>query len=219
MQIRVLTLLAVFLPATACLAQSSAPEPAPGLRIPNGSLPFAFEHFKGSPQLVPVHHSSVEVNNHKGANVAGALAGSFLYKPKMSTELAGPHARTVLHDGQPSFYVHVLEDPDGGGDSANSENFVYAIVRATPDKDRRVFAQIRFTQLTGNAKRNDGQVETATERLPDGWLKIMPTTPLAPGEYALTPVPKAQNAFATVVFDFQVDPAAANDTDAIEPAP
>ena len=33
MQIRVLTLLAVFLPATACLAQSSAPEPAPGLRI------------------------------------------------------------------------------------------------------------------------------------------------------------------------------------------
>lgn len=96
---------------------------------------------------------------------------------------------------------------------------MYAIVRATPDKDRRVFAQIRFTQLTGNAKRNDGQVETATERLPDGWLKIKPTTPLAPGEYALTPVPKAQNAFATVVFDFQVDPAAANDTDAIEPAP
>ncbi len=218
MHIRTLTLLVASLTATACPAQSAAPEPVPGLRIPSGSLPFAFEHFQGKPQLVPVHHSTVEVNNHKGTNVAGSLAGSFLYKPKMSTELAGAHARTVLHDPQPAFYVHALEDPDSGGDTENSETTVYALVRATADKDRRIFAQIRFTQLTGNAKRSDSQVETATERLPGGWLKITPTIPLAPGEYALTPIPKAQNAFSTVVFDFQADPNAANDADAIQPA-
>ena len=115
--------------------------------------------------------------------------------------------------------LSTLEDPDSGGDSAQSESIVFAIVRATPDKGRRVFAQIRFTQLTGNAKRNDGQVEATTERLAGGWLKITPASPLAAGEYALTPVPKNQNAFSTVVFDFQVDPAAANDADAIEAAP
>jgi hypothetical protein len=189
------------------------PEPAPGLRIPAGSLPYALDHFQGKPQLVPVHHSNIELNNHRGANVAGSLAGSFLYKPKITFEVAGEHARTILHDAQPSFYVHVLEDPDSGP----NDGPVFAIVSAMPGKDRRVFAQIRFTQLTGNAKRNDGSVDLTVEHPPGGWLKITPQSPLPPGEYALTPIPKAQNAFSTVVFDFAIDPTAANDADAVQP--
>ena len=197
---------------------AQVPEPAPGLRIPSGSLPYALDHFDGKPQLVPVHHSSVELNNHKAANVAGSLAGSVFYKPKMSVEVSGASARTVLHDPKPAFYVHTLQDTDGGGDAAGSEAPAFAIVTALVDKDRRIFAQIRFTTLTGNAKRNDGVVESTTERLPDGWLKITPQAPLAPGEYALTPVPKAQNAFSSVVFDFRIAPLAANAPDAVTPA-
>lgn len=193
--------------------------PAPGLTIPGGSLPYALDHFDGVAQLVPIHHSTVEVNSHKGANVAGSLAGSFFYKPKMTVEVAGPHARTVLHDAQPAIYVHMMEDPDGGGETGASETSVFAIVHAVSDKDRRVFAQVRFTQLTGNAKRNDGVVETTTERLAGGWIRLVPTAPLTPGEYAFTPIPKAQNAFATVVFDFTVDPAAPNVTDAVRARP
>ena len=192
-----------------------APQPAPGLRVPGGGLPYALDHFDGKPELVPVHHSTVEVNNHKAANVAGSLAGSFFYKPKMSVEVTGMHARTVLHDLQPAIYIHTMQDTDDGGDTASSETMVFAIVRAIPDKDRRIFAQIRFTQLTGNAKRNDGLVETTTEYLPEGWLKITPQAPLTLGEYALTPIPKAQNTFSTVVFDFAVVPSAPNAPDAI----
>ncbi len=204
--------------ASVCAAQT-APLAAPGLSIPSGSLPYALDHFEGKPELVPVHHSSVTVNNHKGANVAGSLAGSVFYKPKMTVEVAGAHARTILHDGAPSFYIHVGEDPDGGGDSASSESPVFAIVLATPDKDRRIFAQVRFTQLTGNAKRNDGIVDSTTERLPGGWLKITPKAPLPSGEYALNPIPKSQNAFSTVVFDFSIDPSAPNAADAVKPTP
>ncbi len=188
---RVASLLVFAVAFALAVAQSTAPVAAPGLTIPGGSLPYALDHFEGKAELVPVHHSSVEVNNHKGANLAGSLASSVFYKPKMTVEVAGVHARTVLHDGTPSFFVHVMQDPDAGGDTANSETTVFAIVRATPDKERRVFAQVRFTQLTGNAKRNDGMVESTTETLPGGWLKLTPKTPLAAGEYALNPIPES----------------------------
>jgi hypothetical protein len=220
MSIRCCCLFAVLLPlAQPGSAQTAPPLAAPGLMIPSGSLPYALDHFNGQPELVPVHHSSVEVNAHKGANVAGSLAGSVFYKPKTTVELAGLHARTTLHDVLPSFYIHLLEDPDGAGDSPSSETPAFAIVRAQPAKDRRVFAQVRFTQLTGNAKRDDHAIEGSIERLPGGWLKLTPKSPLAAGEYALSPIPKAQNAFSTVLFDFAIDPQAPNATDAIQPTP
>lgn len=192
-------------------AQSS-PEVAPGLRLSGGNVPLALDKFQGKPELVPVHHSTVEMNNHKGANLAGSLAGSVFYKPKITVEVAGAHARTTLHDARPAFYVRVMQDPGGPDDGP-----AFAILHAIPDKDRRVFAQIKFTQLTGNAKRNDGLVDTTTEKLPDGWVKVTPNEPLTPGEYALAPVLKQQNAFSTVVYDFALNPAAPNAPDAVLP--
>ena len=201
----------------ACAAQSHAPTAAPGLAVPGGSLPYALDHFQGKPELVPVHHSSVQLNNHKGANIAGSLAGSLFYKPKATVEVAGLHARTVLHDGTPAFYVQLLIDSDSQANSSDSLTPSFAIVQAVPDKDRRIFAQIRFTPLTGDAKRRDGIVDSTIERLEDGWIKITPTAPLAAGEYAITPIPKTQNAFSTVVYDFTIDPKAPNASDAIAP--
>jgi hypothetical protein len=192
-------------------AQSS-PEPIPGVHIPNGDVPWAVDVYDGKQQIVPIHHTAIDLNNHKGANVAGSLAGSFFYKPKMTTEINGAHARVSLHIGKPIFYVRVMNDPEGD----SSDGFSYwAIVRATVKNDRRILAKIKFTQLTGNAKRSDSQVEASIEKLGDGWLKITPTTPLSPGEYALQPIPKGQNAFSTVVFDFSIDPKGPNATDAL----
>lgn len=205
--------------------QADLPFVAPGLHIPNGSgaLPLALDRFGGVPERVPVHHSTIEVNNHKGANVAGSLAGSVFYKPKMTTELPGAHARTVLHDPGLSILVRGQAMDDPGGETAESEMITWALVRATAtkshDEDRRVFAQVRFTSLTGDAKRHDGIVEATTEKLSGGWLKLTPKTALEPGEYAVTPVPHTQNTFASVVYDFTLDPAAPNATDAIAAKP
>jgi hypothetical protein len=191
----------------------TVPEPIPGVHIPNGSIPWAVDIYEGKQQLVPIHHTTVEVNNHKGTNVAGSLAGSVFYKPKVTTEVNGAHARVALHSDKPVFYVHIMDDP--GGDSSDPATPGWAIVRATINKDRRILAQVNFTQLTGNAKRNDSQVDAATEMLGDGWFKIVPKDPLSPGEYALQPVPKAANTFSTVVFDFTIDSRAPNAPDAL----
>ena len=199
--------------ACQALAQQ-IPDPmvAPGLTVPRSALPFAVDHFQGAPQLVPIHHSNVEVNNHKGANVAGSIMGSVFYKPKMTVEVEGEHARSVVHDTRPVFYLHILQDP---GDTGPED--VYAIIKAMPDKGRRIFAKVRFTQMTGDAKRDDGMVDTITEHLPNGWLKLTPRDALAPGEYAVSPIMKSQNAFPTMVYDFMLDPAAPNATDAVQP--
>ncbi|RZU40891.1 hypothetical protein [Edaphobacter modestus] len=130
----------------------------------------------------------------------------------MTTEIDGAHARVALHAGKPIFYVHFMDDP--GGDSSDASFGNWAIVRAKINKDRRVLAQVNFTQLTGNAKRSDAQVDATVEKVSDGWLKITPKEPLSAGEYALQPVPKVANTFSTVVFDFTLDPNAPNSPEA-----
>lgn len=205
-------LLAFIVPFTHSMRAQSSPEPIPGVHIPNGSIPWAVDIYDGKQQIVPIHHTAIQVNNHKGANVAGSLAGSVFYKPKMTTEVSGAHARLALHIEKPVFYVHVMDDPDGDSSGAFAQ---WAIVRAIIKKDRRILAQVNFTQLTGNAKRSDSQVDATVEKLPDGWLKITPVNPLAPGEYALQPVTKVANTFSMVIFDFTIDPKAPNAPDAL----
>lgn len=143
---------------------------APGLTITSGTLPWAVEQYQDKPQLVPIHHSTVELNSHTGANIAGSLAGSFVYKPK----LAGAHARTRLHSTTPVFYIFAGDDSDRSGDTDKSLTQSWAIVGALPVKDRRVFSKIQYTQLTGKAKRDDGNVRTQIESLGGGWYRLTP---------------------------------------------
>jgi hypothetical protein len=196
-------------------AQNSPFQVAPGLSITDGSVPWALETFQGKQQLVPIHHSTIEVNRHTGANVAGSLAGSFFYKPKMTTELSTPHARTQLHSTVPVFYLQYQQDSDNSGDSAKSATLTWAIVAATSVKDHRIFAATRYTQLTGNAKRQDGVIDAEVVDLSGGWYKITPKKALDQGEYAITPIFKGQNLFAAVIYDFGIDPSAANPKDTV----
>jgi hypothetical protein len=198
--------------------QSAAPTVAPGLTISGGAI-WAVDRFDGKTELVPMHHSTVEVNNHTGSNVAGALAGSFFYHPKMTTELPGVYARTVLHAMRPAIYIHVGQDSDSGNQDDKSDTMTLALVHATVKNDHRIFAKVQFTSLTGHAKRADGIVETTTENLPGGWLKLMPDAALDVGEYAITPIMKTQNTFAAVVYDFSLAPNAPNAPDAVQAKP
>ena len=174
-------------------------------------MPYALDSFDGKPELIPIQHSNVSVNNHTGANVAGELAGSFFYKPKATTELRGEEAAVTLHSRRPILYFHI------DGDADHNENLAgWAIVRAKADKDRRIVAQIRFTQLTGHGKHNDDIIDTKEGHLPDGWTTITPSEDLANGQYVLTPIYKG-NLFASTVYAFGIDPSAPEDELAIKP--
>lgn len=200
----------------AAFAQGSAPEAAPGLPLPNGNRPYALDTFKGEKQLVPVHSSAVQANNHKGANVAGGLLAGPFYKAKFTTELSGPSAHTAIHSTSPTFYVRV-QRADSGEDAGVVAG--WAIVHAAVDKDHRLLSTVKFTQFTGSAKRNDSQVDVTIAELGDGWLSITPKAPMPNGEYALLPVTRQENTFSTIVFDFRIDPTAENAADAVTARP
>ncbi len=197
--------------------QDAGVEVAPGLSLVRRSVPVAVDTFEGKKELVPVHPSAVQLNQHKGANVTGGLLAGPFYKAKMTTELAGVSARTALHSGSVMFFAPGPDESDP--DAAGQPVMGWAIVHAAVVQDHRMLTTIKFTQLTGNAKRSDGQVEVTTEKLPRGWLKITPAAPLTPGEYALLPVPAQANVFSTSVYDFKVDPDAPNASDAVTAAP
>jgi hypothetical protein len=200
------------------LTGQARPRAAAGLSVPGTAMPYALDSFDGKPELVPIHHSNVSVNNHTGSNVAGEMAGSIFYKPKLTAELSGTAAAVTLHSRKPVLYFHVDDQDDSNAD--HNENLVgWAIARAKPEKDKRIVTQIRFTQLTGRGKRNDDIIDAKEAHLPNGWTTLTPNEDLANGQYVLTPIYKAGNTFATTVYAFGIDPNAPEAAGAIEPDP
>lgn len=186
-----------------------------GLTIPNTRTPWAVDTFQDQAQLVPVHHSTIAVNRHNGANIAGSLAGSFFYKPKLTTELDGLNARTQLHSKTPIFYLLNEFDDDPGGQQKDSVTASYAIVKVVQAKNRRIMDTLSFTQLTGNAKHVGTFIEATSTKTPDGWVRIEPKSPMEEGEYCILPIPSVKGSYSTVVFDFGITLGAPNAKDAI----
>lgn len=198
------------------LIGQQGPEVAAGLNVPGTTMPYALDLFEGKPELVPIHHSNVSVNNHAGSNVAGELAGSFFYKPKMTTELPGPEAAITLHSRRPVLYFHIDGEDDPNAD--HNENLVgWSIAHAKQEKDKRVITQIRFTQLTGHGKHTDDIIDAQEAHLPNGWTTLTPNEDLANGQYVLTPIYKMGNTFAPTVYAFGVNPSAPEAKGAIQP--
>jgi hypothetical protein len=214
MRTSIVTALAAATALTLSAAMWQGPEVAPGLSIPHGGVPWALDQFAGSPELVPVHHSTVSVNNHRRSNLAkSALFG----KQKMTTQLDGLHASTRIHTQTPAFFVPVGEDDPGGHDSPNSELPSWAIVQAHPDKDIRVLQQVAFTAITNNANRQEGVIAIDSVKVPGGLLKLTPKEPMPEGEYAIIPLTHTPNTFASVVYDFGIEAAAPEAADAVKP--
>lgn len=196
-------------------AASTRPLAAPGLQVPEGSIPYALDQFQGQPILVPIHHSVVAANNHAGANFAGAMAESFFYKPKVTVELSGEHSRVQLHTDLPVLYLHLSQDPEYASDAQKADGFTLVLVRATIKKGKRVLSTIHFNSMGHHPKRSNGTVDINIEPLPGGWIRITPQQPLTLTEYALMPIPNSPSLFAAVVFDFGIDLKAPIASDAI----
>ncbi|MBS1820818.1 MAG: hypothetical protein JST61_02385 [Acidobacteria bacterium] len=208
-------LASIVLPNAQLSAQTTL-EVQPGLTIPNWKTPWVLDSYNKQPQLVPLHHSLVSVNNHTGSNLAGATVGSFFYKPKITTELYGLHSRNVLHTSSPVIYLLLDTDQDDSGEGKSDDLMEFAIVRAVQKKGKRIIDRIQITQLTGNSRHVGDAVEVDITHLPNSWYRITPKISLADGEYALLPIPKKEyGMYSTMVWDFAVDGNAPNSKEAI----
>ena len=197
-------------------AETSRPEVAPGLRVPNAGHVWALDKFAGQPQLLQLKYVSPRLNNHAASNFAGVNLAPFIYKPKQTLELSGSAASVRLHNGTPAIFFVITSNEDAADPSASFGELVIAKLQV--NNDRRIVSTTAFTQVTAKAKRSAEQIETITEKVGNGWYKIYPKAPLSPGEYAFLRMPDQANRFSTAIYDFAIDPEAPQSPNAVQAA-
>jgi len=179
---------------------------APGLHIPNGNLPWALDTVEDKAALIPVHHSAITEPTEVNADAAN-----------LTHTVTGVHARTELRSANPVFFLHANDRTENTGDAGRGNPTGWAMVSATVQNGSRTIPHVRFSQISQGTACAAPLVCLQAEALPDGWIKLTATAPLAPGEYALIPVPRQPKPGLLVLYDFAVDPAAAMPKDAVLP--
>jgi hypothetical protein len=219
------------------LADTPLPQVAPGLRIPEDTGVFLFDNFQGEPQLDEIQQTSGDINRNTKSNIfRGAI--NPIAGLQQSIELEGAHAKVQSHVGVPSLYLNLGPDtpqPDSSkSKSANprasngpqepekpqqAESPIvpfdrYLIIRATVKGNKRLVGELKRS-VTGKVSQEEHPVKTTIDNVAGGWLKITPTEPLAPGEYALVEMEK--EGMNLDVWDFGVNPKAPANTNAWKP--
>lgn len=192
--------------------EREAPLVAPGLRLPNTGGVFLFDEFNKQPQLVELVQNGSEVNKHMGRNILRAAINPLALSSTQTIELKGEHARVQAHNGQPAIYLNIdtadnsqpefTQKPD-----KDQQSNRYGIVRVETKKDKavRIVGKLSVA-MYGKVSQKESWIPVTTSPLGD-WVKITPSEPLPPGEYAVVELldKKQINLF---VWDFGVNPAA-----------
>jgi len=200
------------------LEEAAQPEVAPGLRLPQDSGVFLLDTFQNEPELVEVQQSSGDINRKAKANVFNPITGL-----KQTIELEGAHAKIQSHADVPSFYINVEPIPGEPGEfngptqpqsSAQPQQPEqpvvpfdrFRIIHAEVKGEKRILGDVKRA-VTGKISQDQHFVPTTITNVSGGWLKLTPTTSLAPGEYALVEM-VGKEGMNLDVWDFGVNPKA-----------
>ena len=207
--------------------EAKLPEVAPGLRLPIDSGVFLLDSFQGEAQLDEIQQTAGDVNrNTKGNIFRGAITGQ-----KQTIELEGAHAALQSHVAVPSLYINVEQTPDQPSaptDSGRERPSLrqqpqqpqqpeqpqqpivpfdrFRIVRTEVKGGKRILGDVK-RQVTGKISQDQRFVKTTITNVTGGWLKLTPTDPLPPGEYALVEM-MGKEGMNLYVWDFGVNPKA-----------
>jgi hypothetical protein len=193
--------------------EARSPQVAPGLRLPPTGGVFLLDTWRDQPELIELAQNGADLNKQTGTNILRATINP-LAKNKQTMELKGLNARVQAHVQQPVIYLNIEPDEN----AKPSEKPTYRIVRVQQKaKDKlRVVGALKIG-LTGKMKEEAASVPTSVEPVSGGWLKVAPTVPLAPGEYAVMEMLGEQiNMF---VWDFGVNPGAPENPGTWKPSP
>lgn len=190
--------------------ERESPLVAPGLRLPNTGGVFLFDRFKSQPQLVELIQNGSELNKHMGRNILRSAINPLALSSTQTIELKGLHARVQAHTGEPAIYLNIDTADESQpqftqkADKDQQPNR-YRIVRIEQKKDARIVGKLNIA-MYGKVSQKESWIPATTSPLGD-WVKLTPSQPLPPGEYAVVELldKKQINLF---VWDFGVNPAA-----------
>jgi len=200
--------------------EARSPHVAPGLRLPIDGGIFLLDTFENQPQLAELQQSGGEVNKNMKSNILRATINP-LASAKQTIELPGQHAKVQSHVSVPSIYINIDSDQGSGSaagtPSASAEvtkgalaplppNDRFKIIRAEVKGGKRVAGGIKVA-VYGKVKTDERFVASTVTPMTGGWVKLTPTEPLSPGEYALAEM-LGKEGMNLYVWDFGVNPAA-----------
>lgn len=172
---------------------------APGLRIPNGNVPWALDVIDGKQVLVPVHHTALTQTTGASATLEGAAS------------------HTGLHSSSPVFFIHGSDRTENTGDAGRGTPTGWALLQVTVDRKARTMDRVKFADVSAGTVCAGPVLCTQAEVLPGGWLRLTPRAPLEAGEYALVPVPRAATSLQPLVYDFTINTGSVAPRDAVSP--
>lgn len=171
---------------------------APGLRIPNGNVPWALDTINGRQVLVPVHHSA-------------------LTPAPTNAALQGAAPATPLHATEPVFFIHTSDRTENNGDAGRGTPTGWALLPVKVEGGTRTVSRVKFADVNAATVCGEPVICTQAESLPGGWLRMTPRDPLPPGQYALLPVPRTSTSLSPLAYDFVVSADAAAPKDSVAP--
>jgi hypothetical protein len=202
--------------------EREAPLIVPGLRLPNTGGVFLLDTFNNQPQLVELSQNGGELNKHTGRNILRAAINPLALSSTQTIELKGEHARVQAHVSQPAIFLNV----DTGDSSQPSFTQKvsdkepppshYGIVRVENKKNMRIVGKLNVA-MYGKVSQKESWIPVTATPVGD-WVKLTPSEPLPPGEYAVVELldKKQINLF---VWDFGMNPAAPGNANAWSPRP
>lgn len=194
--------------------EANSPLVAPGLRLPDDGGVELLDTFQGQPQLVELDQNGGEVNKNTKGNILRAAINP-IASSKRTIELPGQHAKNQSHAALPSVYVNIESGgaaPDMGSGHLKDDRPAepelpwdrFKIVRTQTKGDKRIVGDIK-TAVYGKSKQEGNFVETSSQQLTGGWVKVTPKNPLDSGEYALVE-DLGKEGINLYVWDFGVNP-------------
>jgi hypothetical protein len=200
-----------------------SPQVAPGLSLPDNGGVFLLDTYQNQPQLSELQQSGGEVRQHATTNVLRA-ASNPLAGVKQVIEFSGAHARIQSHTAVPSLYINIDTNSNAGFNGkipgtppplAPAERF--KIVRVEVRGGKRIAGSIQ-TGATGKMKADENFVASTVTAMTGGWVKLSPTEPLVPGEYAVVEM-LGKEGMNLYVWDFGVNPSAPATPSVLKPEP
>ena len=194
--------------------EANSPEVMPGLRLPGTGGVFLLDQYSGKPELTEILQNGSEVNEKANKKSVLRTAINPVGSSKHAFELKNAHAKVQSHVGTPILYL----DIDEGAMTDVPLNGRFRIVRAQVKGDLRVIGNLKVT-FTGKTSQESSYLPATVEKVGTGeWVKVIPTQPLPPGEYAVVEMlsPEEINLY---VWDFGVNPQAPANPDIWRPVP
>jgi hypothetical protein len=173
---------------------------AEGLQLPTYGHVWALDTWKGLRELVRLKPPDTTADDQ-----------GFSLKLRHSIEFKGEAAKVRVHDPAPQFFLRGVS----GGDEGRSD---MVVVRVSLEGQRREVTKDAMTQLKQAGKHSDAQypdvIGIKQQRVgTTDWYRLTPRQALAPGEYALIPLPSSPGFADGEVFDFAIDPQAPENSD------